>query len=267
MPHAKRLNEDCVDFVNAVGLADAQKKCDADVLGNVTRPFLEFNGSCVDFMAELAAIRVLKSKGYDCFRAIHKKQPDGTTSDYEAFYEGKPAYLEVKNMRPRPTMLDVFARQLELLFAKEPSDYPFAIAFEFPHDNPPTAEQERRIAGFLASIRGRKPPFREQLDLDGIISDVTVSEGSGKCMLTRGMGPDFPEPVDRARFLRRIRDKAEDAYSQMRNDSRLKVVVINWESPSGSVSRDYIHDAEQTVRDVFQGAVDAHVLFYLYPAD
>ncbi len=256
------LNGDCVIYIAEIGLPDAQRKCNSDVLGNVGRPFVDFNGSCADFWAEMAAIRVLRDSGYSQFRAIHKKLADGTTSDYEACRRDAPAYIEVKNMRPNKTIFDTFDKEIRRRYEMEPSKYAFNVAVDYPYDNRPTGEQEGRILGFLESIRGRKPPFHETLDLVEAIAHVNIREGRGTVLMTRGVGSESPEPLDKARFLSKIRDKAGEALSQMKDVNRMKVLVINFDSPSGSISADFIGSAQEVIRGVFNGAVDPYVLLY-----
>lgn len=256
------LNEDCAIYIREIGLADARKKCHGDVLGNVGRPWREFNGACGDFWAEMSAIRVLVTKGYNRFRAIHKQQPDGSTNDYEAYLGDSPAHVEVKNMRANKTVTDFFDREIRCLHESDPAKFDFDIIVDFPYDNPPSGEQERRIRAFLEPLRGRKPPFREDLDLVDAVARINVIAGDGRARMIRGMGPDSPEPVDKERFLGKIRDKAVEALGQMKNEQRLKVLVINFDSPSGSISEDFIRDGENEIRGVFNGAVDPYVLLY-----
>jgi hypothetical protein len=257
-----QLDNDCDVFAKELGVAEAQRKCHADVLGNIDRPFLEFNGSCADFWSEMAAIRVLKENGYTNFKAIHKKRLDGTTSDYEAARGQDLAYIEVKNIRPTRTILDVFQRELRSLYEKDPQNYSYSLGFEYPYDNPPTAEQERRIKRFLADSAGRPLPFSATVDLGDVTTVVHVEEGFGNTFQTRSISFDSPEPVDKQKFLMKIRQKAEEAYVQMKEEKRLKALVINYDAPSGSVSSDFLSDARAVVKQVFNNAVDVYVLFY-----
>lgn len=257
-----KLNEDCGIYINAVGLADAQRRCNDFLMGNAGRPFLQFNGLCADFWAEMAAIRVLTENGYSQFRAIHKKLPDGSTCDYEAYRGARLARIEVKNMRPGATMVDAFDREIRRRYAVKPSHYGFNVAVDYPYDNPPTAERERRITSFFDSIRGLNPPFKRELHLGEAVARVTVREGAGTCMMIRGISSESPETLDKERFLRKVRDKAGEAYSQMKGSNHLKVLVINFDSPSGSISDDFILDAQEVMREVFKGTVDPYFLFY-----
>lgn len=260
----RRLNEDCSIYIDEIGPEDAQRKCNADVLGNAKRPFVEFNGSCGDFWAEIAAIRVLSGAGYSQFRAIHRELPDGTTSDYEACRGGAAAYIEVKNIRPNKTVLDAFDKELRRLYDAEPTQFAFSVEVEFPYDTPPTPEQERRIVGFLESIRGLQPPLGRELDLVDSLAQITIRTGEGTVLMTRGVGPKSPEPIGKEWFLSKVRAKAEEAASQMRNVNRIKVLVINFDSPSGSLSLDFIHSAQEVMREAFNRAVDPYFLLYRY---
>ena len=86
-------------------------------------------------------------------------------------------------------------------------------------------------------------------------------------MMIRNIGAESPEPLDKEKFLAKIRDKAIEASGQMKDPKRLKVLVINFDSPSGSVSEDFIRDAEKAIRAEFSGPVEPYVLLYRYLAD
>ena len=262
----KLLDEDSAIYLREIGVPDARKKCESDLLGQVKRPEIEFNGAFGDFWSEIAAIRVLASKGYHHFRAIHTKQSDGKTSDYEAYLGDMPAYVEVKNMRANKTIVDVFHREIRQFHRSDPTGYAFNIRVDYPYDNPPTGAQERAIHKYVASLRGRKPPFRESLDAGDAAVRITVKEGSGTAMMMRGIGPETPEPLSKERFLAKIHDKAEEALAQMKDKQRVRVLVINFDSPSACIAKEFIYDAEEVVRTVFNGAVQVYVLHYRYLA-
>lgn len=256
------LNEDCAIYIDAIGVEDAQRKCNSDVLGKTSRPFVEFNGSCGDFWAEMAAIKILKRNGYSRFRPIHKQLSDGTTSDYEAHRGSETVLIEVKNVRPNSTMLDVFNKEIQQLYNRNPCQFGFSIAFEYPYDRRPTAEQEHRIVQFLESLCGVKPPVIKELDLVDAVSKVTVREGFGTAVMTRAIRPSSPEPLSMEWFSSKIRSKAEEAYSQMKNSSGHKVLVINFDSPSGLLSTDFVDEARKVMVEVFNGEVDPYFLVY-----
>jgi hypothetical protein len=256
------LNRDCATYIQEIGLADAQRKCADDVLGNVIRPVLEFNGACADFWAEMAAIRTLSQEGYSQLRAIHQKQLDGSTADYEAFLDKAPVHIEIKNLRPNKTVTDIFHEELRRLYCSDPEGYPFNLQVSFPYDEPPTGEQDRTIRKFVATMRGRIPPFRDCLLLGNTEAKINVIQGVGTAMGIRGIGPESPKPLNKERFLAKIADRAAKAASQMKDDKRLKVLVINFDSPSGSVSADFIQDGKDTIRAVFGGNVRPYILLY-----
>jgi hypothetical protein len=221
------LNEDCIIYVREIGSTDARKKCESDLLGKAKRPEAEFNGACDDFWSEMAAIRVLAEAGYHGFHAIRKQKRAGTTSDYEAHLGNRSAHIEVKNMRAGKTVLDVFDREIRRLYASEPDKYAFNIQVDYPYDNDPTGEQGRTIRSYVASLRRRQPPFKDQLDLGEAVARINVIQGSGSALMIRNIGPDPPEPLSKAKFLAKIRDKAEEARAQMKDKQRLRVLVIN----------------------------------------
>ena len=262
MDPLRRLNADCCIYIEAIGLKDAQRKCDADVLGNAKQIAAEFNGSCGDFWAEIAAIRALKQAGYSNFRAIHGQQHDRTTSDYEASLKGEPAFVEVKNVRSNKTVFDTFTKELKRLHGFEPSMFSFHIVIDYPYDRFPTPEQERRIRAFLNSLRGVTPPCERTLDLVDAQSRITVMAGEGTVAMTRFIGPSSPEPLSKEWFTSKIRSKAEEAHRQMKNSSALKVLVINFDSPTGSLSGDFVTEARRIMAEVFDGNVNPFFLLY-----
>jgi hypothetical protein len=259
------LNEDCAIYAREIGLTDARKKCGNELLGQIEQPGLKFNGFCGDFWAEMAAIRVLCAEGYSRFHPIYKRQSDGTTSDYEAYLGERRAHVEVKNMRANETVLDLFDREIRRLQDSEPSEFGFAIEVRYPYDNAHTAEQERQIRAFVGALRGRTPPFEESLDLGDAVAKIRVVDGAGTAFMSRSIGTASPEPLDKKKFLARVHTKAVEASSQMKDPQRLKVLVINFDSPSGSISEDYVRDAKNVMRAAFNDDVRPYFLFYRYP--
>jgi hypothetical protein len=256
----EHLNEDCAIYVREIGEADAQKKCFTDVRSTLKRPAQEFDASCGDFWSEMAAIRVLHETGFTKFRAIHRPEDDGTTSDYEAFLGEDGAYVEVKNMRANDTILEFFHKGIRRLQEQEPDEYGFNLSINFPYDNPPSADQERAIKQYLQNLRGRRPPFTDELDLFEAVAHINVTAGEGTAHMFRYM--PGPEPLKKEWFLGKIRAKADEAFAQMKNEQRLKVLVINVDSPSGSISQRFIRDAEKEILEVFAGKVRPYVLLY-----
>jgi hypothetical protein len=259
---ADPLIEDCSAYIAELGLQDAQRKCNADVLGNSRRPNWEFNGAFGDFWAEMSAIKILANEGFTAFQPLYTRQEDGTTSDYAAQHQQTPAYIEVKNIRSNKTVTDVFDGSIGLLHRSYPSQYAFRLQVDYSYDEPPTAEQERRIVGFVTSLRGRTPEFVECLDLIEGTASITVMAGDGSAFMCRGMGPDSPEPLNKERFIKRVRQKSEEALAQMRSDTRMKVLVINYDAPSAMISEDFVIDGKTEMIEVFNGDVKPYLLFY-----
>jgi hypothetical protein len=263
VPLLQAINGDCSLYVRAIGLVDGRRKCEADLRGNVTRPAegpSGFNGACGDVLAEIAAIRMLAGRAYDRFRALST----GTdkTSDYEVYFRDDRACIEVKNMRPTETVLNLFDQAIREAYKAEPAQFAFNIAVEYPFDTRPTGQQMSAVKQCVASMRGRTPPFIEPLDLQDAIVQITVVKGYGTACMTRRLTLDSPESLDKQRFLNKVRDKALEAMGQMRDDTCLKVLVLNYNSPSGSFPSDFHDDAIVIIRAVFRGLVDPYVLFY-----
>jgi len=254
------LNEHCRIYVEAIGVQAAQRKCHAELMGKANRPASEFNGSTDDFWSEMAAVRTAVATGFDKIRAIHKKQPDGSTSDYEGYLGPDAAHIEVKNIRSNKTVLHVFDEEIHKQAVNEPAQFRFHLAIRYNYENPPTNEQDRKIRDYVKSLRGRVPPFNDTLDLVEAKARISVTAGAGTSMMFSGLEPDSPESINKVKFLQKMRDKAGEALAQMKNQKKLKVVIINYNSPSGSLSVDYIRDAEKLILEHFNGAIRPIIL-------
>ena len=57
-------------------------------------------------------------------------------------------------------------------------------------------------------------------------------------------------------------EEAEEARAQMKHSPHSKVLVLNCDPPAGSLTLDLVDDAVTTMRDVFEGEIDAYLLFY-----
>jgi hypothetical protein len=258
------LNEDCGIYVRELGLVDARRKCEKELLGQAVGRAREFNGAFGDFWSEIAAIRVLSDEGYHRFKPIFKEQSDKTTADYEAFRGADRAHIEVKNMRSTETILNVFDEELRRLHDSEPQGYSFNIEVRYPYDKRPTGEQERAIRAFLSNICGQKPPFERSLDLNDAVAQIKVIEGNGTVFMSRSLTLDSAESLDKEKFLAKVRDKADEALAQMRNSQCLRVLVINFDSASGSISDEFVWDAKNVISAQFNGRVEPYVLLYRY---
>ena len=82
----------------------------------------------------MAAIRVLQKDGFRKFELIGKDEPDGATNDYRAWRGETPAYIEVNNLHANATVFDIFAREIGLVYAREPWNYAFHLAIDYAYD-------------------------------------------------------------------------------------------------------------------------------------
>ncbi len=254
------LNRDCSVYIRELGLEEAKRKCRRELKGMERRPMREFNARCGDFLAEMAAIRVLSNDGFYQFRSIAESQPE--TNDYRAYWRQVPAYVEVKNLHANETILDVFKREIGRAHQRQPSAYAFDLRIDYAFDYPPTGEQERIIRDFIPRIGGRKPPFRETLNLVNGLATIDVTVGAGTTFLCRGVGGDWPEAVNHEWVLRKVREKAEQGREQIPIGDHMKVFVINVDSTNAVLPFDFVGNAEQEIREVFGNNVRPYVLHF-----
>jgi len=255
------LNKDCAVYVRELGLGNARQKCATELDGKARGPKKEFNGAFADFWSEMAAISELYKRGYRNFCPLRTRHDVGT-SDYSAVLHEKTCHIEVKNMRTNETVFDIFDLEIRRLFHLSPAEYSFTLEVNYDFDNRPTGDQAKAVRAFVSSLRGKTPPFHETLQLDEGIAKINVTAGSGTAFMTRNSVSDSPEPLSRTYFLNRVRDKAEEARAQMKHSPHSKVLVLNFDPPAGSLTLDLVDDAVATMRNVFEGEIDAYFLFY-----
>jgi len=256
------LNRDCAVYIRELGLAKAKQRCRNEVGGVFKRQAREFNMRRGDFWAEMAAIRVLLTKGFQKFELVGQNQQNGATNDYRAWLGDTPAYIEIKNLHPNETVFDVFIREIGRAYDNEPSNYSFHLTSDYASEYPPTGEQECLIKDFILTIKGRTPPFRERLSLIRGIATVDVSAGAGDAHLCRGVGGDCPEPVDEDWLLRKVRSKAEEARRQIPGGNHVKVLVLNVDTTSAMLNFQFVEEATRQIREVFAGEIRPYVLHF-----
>jgi hypothetical protein len=59
--------------------------------------------------------------------------------------------------------------------------------------------------------------------------------------------------------------RTQNPGNALRIANRMKVLVINFDSPSGSISDDYVRDAKSVMRAAFKDDVRPYFLFYRDP--
>jgi hypothetical protein len=258
----KPLNDECATYVRELGLSHALRKLRENVSGHVKRPQDEFQQRIVDFNSEITAVNLMSRQGAIEFRAIHQNDPSGLTIDYLASRRGEPLSIEVKNLRTNDTALDIANYELAQLYAAEPELFPFHAVLTFYDDEPPSAEQERRIEARVRSWRGRTPPFRDTLDLLSGQATFEVQAGEGRVIGVRGWSAEQPATIDKPRFIGRVRATAEKAKWQMRMLTNRKVLVLGFNPPSYDISGEFLEAAAQEIDEVFERKVEAHFLLH-----
>ncbi len=258
-----QFNGQCADYLKLVDPENAQRKCWSDLRGCIASPVRDFNGGCADFFAEINAVRVLSVEQYHSFFPITGRLQDGTTADYSAVNsQGEHVYVEVKNIRSNRTLADIFCETIQQFESEQPGMYPYRLCVDYPSDEPPTGEQVREIEEYVRSLKGRIPSANEQLHLGEFSVRIGVEKGEPYAFMTRGIGPDTIEPLNKARFIGKVRSKAEKAATQMCGTTHRKVLVINYDTPSAEISLDFVESAKAEMLDVFQGNVVPYFLHY-----
>ena len=136
----------------------------------------------------MCAVKELGKIGYSNFEPVLTKI-DGKTVDYVAEFGSAKAAIEVKNLRPPITLLDVFASALSGELAMKPSLYPFRLNLSYYSDNTVTTKQHDEIVRYVQELAGRPPPFVDKVELNGGVEvTVRVEQGSGEAMMSRGEG-------------------------------------------------------------------------------
>jgi hypothetical protein len=97
---------------------------------------------------------------------------------------------------------------------------------------------------------------------ESAVATIDVAAGDGTAHLTRGVGGDWPEPINYDWLLAKVRNKAEEARGQMPDGEHSNVFVINVDSTTAMLSSDFIHRAEQEIAAVFDGKVRPYVLHF-----
>lgn len=265
LPTANDINEVCSRYVSLVTEPDARRKCEADLLGPALRSSPKTFLNCVgDFYAEIAAVTELASLGFSGFLAVHASGT-GKSHDYNAHFEGQRTCIEVKHLRSPRTVLDAFIDEIRRLAATNSTQYPFSLAIDYPMDNTVTAEQEKKIAQFLANLAGRKPPFTTALKFDdGTLARLTARTGPCTAFGTRAIrvGDSAFERVSIEGFLNKVREKTERAVRQMASEECMKVLVLNINTPWAELDLKHLAAAEDVVRVTSNGTLRPYFLLY-----
>ena len=216
-----------------------------------------------DFYAEPAAVVALSKLGYHQFRAKHASSK-GKAYDYDAWLDGHPVCIEVKNLRPPRTLVNVFFDEVRRLATSDAEHYPFSLIIRYAHDYNVTLEQEECVLRYLASLRGRKAPFIEYCPFpDGTKAEVTARPGTLVAIRLTSRGINDPYSFKVEGLLNKVREKAGRAIGQMSAaDCHRKVLVLNITTPWAELDQSHVQAAEEIVRQVSGGSLHPYFMHY-----
>jgi hypothetical protein len=264
---AERINKLCASYVDLVSADDARKKAEADLLGVAMQsPHGGFQNWLGDFYAEPAAVVALSRLGYHRFRAKlapSKGRTRAKAYDYDAWLDGLPVCIEVKNLRPPRTLVNVFFDEVRRLAASDAEHYPFNLVIRYAYDHNVTLDQEELVLSYLASLRGRTAPFADDvLFPDGTKAQVTARPGACVAMRLTSRGINDPYSFNVEALLNKIREKAQRAVGQMSTAVGLKVLVLNINTPWAELDLSHVQAAEEIIRQTSGGSLRPYFMHY-----
>jgi len=266
----EEVNADCKQYAALLGENVARKKCEDELLGPARRSSQKtFQHILEDFYAEVAAVIELgKRCGYTSFCAIPRKK-DAKSHDYEAITNGNRVCIEVKHMRAPRTAQEVVFDEVEgIRNSSLVTAYPFTLRVVTDNDNTVSEDREDRIKKFVQELVGKVAPFEETLIFsDGSKLAVFGIPGEFRAFASRNITLGDPERISVAGFLNKIREKAEDAFNQLKDQDCQKVLVININTSWAEVSADHLRLALSIAREASGGILETHLLLHYHFVD
>lgn len=257
-----RWRVDFGDYIKAIGDSDlAQRKVEADLLGRAERCSpSEFDNYWGDFSAEISAVNELaRVKRFKQFVPI--VPPQDKTYDYDALAEETMVAIEVKNARAPITITDAFVAALR----KRPEFLRVRVALTYYWDNTVTPEQNHQIESFVSELATRRAGYIGNLLLEPNINvRVSVLEGKGNVVMTRGMGGTCPDVELKVEGLfKRISEKTQSAVRQLSTaQGRRKILVINIDTPGGMIDESVALAVKATVTEESSGQLECFLLHH-----
>jgi hypothetical protein len=222
-----------------------------------------FNVRMAGFIAELAALGELTSRGYSHFVPI-PTSPTLKTADYECRKENLSVCLEVKNVNSPLGIFDIF---LEMLTEKrKTSSYFRSISLRLmcDDDNTATESQKAQINRFLDSIDGGPTQGMHELSLDAVKMRVEVQPGQGRVSMFRGMILGTVFNVREDKFLQKIRRTVEkEALPQLAKcQHQLRVLALNIITPDAGFPMEWNAEIRSIVDELSADSVTCEILFF-----
>lgn len=231
----------------------------------------QFDARLKDSFLELRVVADLSCRGYSKFYAL---STSGTsTPDFGCeIFDGKlrqNGCLEVKNVREPIGITETFSQALEDLRREKSGLANIDIKIEHYWDNVANEGQREAIYEAVRTLSADGVSASTTLELtdssDGpVMVDLHVSSGTGRVVLTRSHGGDYPigASVRTNRLLNKVSETIDTAIKQLSfcRDS-IKVLAINVEMPGGFFPAEIGGDIQQLVSQKSNEQVHC-ILFY-----
>jgi hypothetical protein len=233
-----------------------------------------FDGRLKDALAEVCAVVELSLRGGTNFKRIQPPLGQGQKApDFECLLKSdtgelEPFCVEVKNFRAPVGIVDFFKTLYDERAEAAPEILNRSIEISHYWDNTVTDEHECAVRECFNRLSNCSLPFETTFTIEDegepIEIQVRVREGSG-VSLSRGIGGDKPSGpfTKRAKFLSHAQDKIREGVKQLKTRSdRKSLLVLNIESPDGSVESDLLLRLREMAGAESAGKVE--VVFLLY---
>ncbi len=232
----------------------------------------EFSGRLGDYFLEICVVRDLSERGCYKFLPLVPPKTRNTPSkpDYRCLVkdddgEEQQAYVEVKNLRAPFGLVDSFQRISAELSSTHPYLKNLRIVLHHYWDNTALPAHDSAIRGFLLSLESVEVPYSTNLTLPRDVHvRVDLQSGAGDVVLTRLLGGAHSwGPFTESRgLLNKATAHIRKAIGQLSQDeTSLKILAINIESPDAAFSTDIGLELQQLVKQESQGSVQC-VLFH-----
>ncbi len=244
----------------------------SELLGHKAGCFDEY---LKDALAEVCAVVELSERGGTGFTRIPRSPDTGKkTPDFECCIESdtgelQPYCVEAKNCRAPVGVLDVIKGLYDERAKTAPDILKRSIELLHSWDNTVNKAQECTLKEFFYHLSTCSLPFESVITIkdEGKPVEIRarVREGSG-VSLTRAIGGDMPWGpfIKRQKFLAKALEKIHTGSKQLKTrPDRKSLLVLNIESPDGTVESDLLSELRQAVAEEFATHIEiAFMLSY-----
>lgn len=232
----------------------------------------EFDGRLRDAIAEVCAVVELSLRGGTDFKRIQPPGYGQKAPDFECLLKDdigglEPYCVEVKNFRAPLGILDFFKALYDERAKSTPQLLNRSIQLSHYWDNTVTDDHKCIITECFNRLSNCDLPFETTFNLDDdgaqVEVKVRVREGRG-VSLQRGVGGsmDWGPFTKTDRFYSHAAEKIRKGVEQLRTRSdRKSLLVLNVESPDGTLDSDVVLKLREIVLAESSGAVEGAFLF------